>query len=251
MPITFDALPSLLWGTLVLRPYVAAFLLVFLVAGARDLGIARVLGFLAWGSAVAFAAEWTSTRIGIPFGLYHYTGQTRGMELYFSNVPVFDSLSFPFLAYAAFCLARWALQTSRGAQVVVLAGVLMTLLDVVIDPLAVRGDRWFLGRIFYYPAGGAYFGVPLSNFGGWLLVGWMTVGGYLGATRAREASVSGRVGLGIGLYYGVLAFNLIITGWIGATGLLMAGILVSVAGGLVLYGVSVRSRSERRGGVIE
>ncbi len=48
---------------------------------------------------------------------------------------------------------------------------MMMLLDVVIDPLAVRGDRWFLGRVFDYPSGGVYFGVPLSNFAGWLLVG--------------------------------------------------------------------------------
>ena len=29
------------------------------------------------------------------------------------------------------------------------------------------GDRWFLGRMYYYPEGGIYFGVPLSNFVGW------------------------------------------------------------------------------------
>jgi len=245
MPTPVDT--SLLWGTLVLRPYVAAFLLVFLLAGARDLGLARVLGFLAWGFAVAFAAEWASTRIGIPFGLYHYTGSTRGMELYLSNVPVFDSLSFPFLAYASFCLARWVLQSSRGPRLVLLAGVLMALLDVVIDPLAVRGDEWFLGRIFYYPAGGMYFGVPLSNFAGWLIVGWLIVGGHAWATKAPNGRDAGRVGLGIGLYYGVLAFNLVVTGWIGATRLLAAGILVHVGAALLLYGVSAWSRSARPG----
>ncbi len=47
----------------------------------------------------------------------------------------------------------------------------MMWLDVVIDPLAVRGDRWFLGRIFYYPEPGWYFGVPAANFAGWVVVG--------------------------------------------------------------------------------
>ncbi|MBI2345847.1 MAG: carotenoid biosynthesis protein [Deltaproteobacteria bacterium] len=52
-----------------------------------------------------------------------------------------------------------------------LAGALLTMiLDIIIDPLTVRGDRWFLGRIYYYPHGGPYFGVPLSNFAGWFLV---------------------------------------------------------------------------------
>ena len=73
----------------------------------------------------------------------------------------------------------------RG-RITLLAGVLMMLLDVVIDPLAVRGDRWFLGRIFYYAEAGVYFGVPLSNFAGWLVVGWVTVGGYLAVTGKTD-----------------------------------------------------------------
>ena len=46
----------------------------------------------------------------------------------------------------------------------------MVTLDIVIDPLALRGYRWFLGQIYGYPEPGVYFGVTLSNFGGWFLV---------------------------------------------------------------------------------
>jgi len=226
------SLGHLLLGTLTLRPYVFAFLAAFAVAAGRDLGPWRTIGFLVWGFLVAFAAEYASTRVGIPFGLYHYTGDTRGIELFVSNVPFFDSLSFPFLAYASFCLARHALGIARGWRVVLVSGALMMLLDVVIDPLAVRGDRWFLGRIFYYPDPGAYFGVPLANFGGWLIVGWLIVGGYVLA--ARDAGL-GRPGLGIGLYYGVLLFNLALTWWIGEPVLLGAGILIHIATFLLLY----------------
>jgi len=232
---------SLVWGTLCLRPYVFAFLAVFAVAAGRDLGVGRMLSFLAWGWAVAFTAEWASTRVGIPFGLYHYTGDTRGLELFVSNVPFFDSLSFPFLAYAAFCLARWATGGDRDARVVWLSGALMTLLDVVIDPVAVRGERWFLGRVFFYPEGGVYFGVPLSNFAGWLLVGWVTVGGYvLALARGARPRAPGAIGPGIALYYAVLAFNLAITAWIREIGLLVTGILIHGGAFLLLYVIGPR-----------
>ena len=159
---------DLLVGTFVLRPYVFGFLAAFLVAGAVDLGIRRTLLFAAWVGPLAWLCEFSSTRIGIPFGLYHYTETTRGQELFIADVPFMDSLSFTFLAYAAFCLARVTLAGRKvpASVLALVSGVLMMLLDVVIDPLAVRGDRWFLGRIFYYPDGGVYFGVPLSNFAG-------------------------------------------------------------------------------------
>ncbi len=222
---------SLVIGTLVLRPYVFLFLAVYLVAATRDWGLRRALAFTGWAWVVAFLAEYSSTRNGFPFGLYHYTQTTRGQEVFLANVPAMDSLSFTFLAYAAFALARLLLERSRGVTVVFLSGLLMMLLDVVIDPLAVRGDRWFLGRIFYYPEGGAYFGVPLSNFLGWALVGWIIVGGFSSFVRLTEGAR--RPFLGAGLYYGVLAFNLVVTWWIGeplilAVGLVLHGALLAV-----------------------
>jgi putative membrane protein len=220
---------DLLIGTLVLRPYVFGFLAAFLVAGARDLGWRRILLFGGWVWPVAWLAEFSSTRIGVPFGLYHYTGDTRGQELFIADVPFMDSLSFTFLAYAAFCLARVAVNGRRVPvpALALFAGVLMMALDVVIDPLAVRGDRWFLGRIFYYPDGGVYFGVPLSNFLGWVIVGAVGVGGYLALVRdasGREARA------GVALYYAVAIFNLAVTVWIGewvlaAVGLTLHGAL--------------------------
>src|SRR6059058_3572594 len=256
---------DLVTGTLALRPYVFAFLVLFLMAGSADLGWRRTLGFGASVWPVAWLAEFASTRIGLPFGLYHYTGITRGRELYIANVPFMDSLSFTFLAYASFCLARAALAGRRLPRWThaLVTGLLMTALDMVIDPLAVRGDRWFLGRIFYYPDGGAYFGVPLSNFAGWTIVGAVSVGLYVAlAGSARPASVGagsprpaatrpsspgadvfgGRVWPGVALYYGVLGFNLAVTAW------LREWVLLALGGALhALIAVTVRLTREKPG----
>jgi putative membrane protein len=236
---------------------VLAFLAVFVAAGARDLGWRRTLGFGGWVWAVAWLAEASSTRTGVPFGLYHYTGATRGQELFLADVPLFDCLSFPFLAYASFCLARAVLAPRAGGAaapvgpplpvsrpaLAITAGVLMMLLDVVIDPLAVRGDRWFLGRVFYYPEGGLYFGVPLSNFVGWAVVGALGVGGYLvgaGASRGRRPAP------GVALYYGVLAFNVVMTAWIGEWTLTAVGVVLHLVLLAVLVALRFRAQGEPR-----
>jgi putative membrane protein len=67
-----------------------------------------------------------------------------------------------------------------------------------------------------------YFGVPLSNFLGWALVGWAIVGGFSSFSRFTEGAR--RPLLGAGLYYGVLAFNLAVTWWIGEPLLLALGL---------------------------
>jgi putative membrane protein len=222
---------QLLIGTFVLRPYVFLFLLAFLAAGVRDLGWRRTLSFggIVWP--LAWLAEFSSTRIGVPFGLYHYTETTRGQELFIANVPFMDSLSFTFLAYAAFCLVRVVFAGRRLSRpaIALLSGVLMMALDVVIDPLAVRGDRWFLGRIFYYPEGGVYFGVPLSNFLGWVIVGAAGVGAWLAVVRD---GVGRKPYGGVGLYYAVVVFNLSVTMWIGEW--LLAALGVALHGALVV-----------------
>src|SRR3990167_6380507 len=154
----------LLLSTILLRPYVFIFLGLHLLAGGLQLGLKRITVFTLLAFLIAFSSEYSSTRNGIPYGPYIYTGETHGKELYVSNVPFMDSLSYSFLAYFSYSLALllvsqvsrkgWRFELiappwhSRG--VLFLAATLMMLQDVVVDPVALRGSQWFLGQIFYF-----------------------------------------------------------------------------------------------------
>ncbi|WP_447977898.1 carotenoid biosynthesis protein [Candidatus Nitrospira bockiana] len=247
-------LPVLLVKTIVLRPYVFVFLAVFLVLSGQLLGRPRTLIFFAIGWVTAFACEFSSTRTGFPFGWYYYTGSTVGEELYISNVPFMDSLSFTFLLYASYCLAllfllpaappqpgkrvlrlRFDRDARTSTPVLLVTALFYVFIDVVIDPVALRGDRWFLGQIYGYPSPGVYFGVPLANFLGWAVVGLIALSGYFVADRLLPAlpwetrhltQTTGKVLWGCGLYYGVLLFNLAVTFSIGEPLLGTAGIFI-------------------------
>src|SRR4030095_11911950 len=101
----------------------------------------------------------------------------------------------------------------------VLTAAFLTVIDIVIDPVALRGDRWFLGLIYGYPDPGLYFGIPLMNFLGWAVVGGIALSIYFAADRRlrplqEHTTATRHLLLGCGLYYGVLTFNLAITFWI-------------------------------------
>lgn len=252
---------TLLGKTLLLRPYVFIFLAIALATSIRVLGKPRTAIFFLLTWVTAFVCEFSSTRTGVPFGWYFYNGLTVGRELYISNVPFMDSLSFSFLLFTSYCLALifmlpaqgrgWGLvmradrATRTSLPVLGLTIMFFVLLDVVIDPVALRGDRWFLGKIYYYPDPGLHFGVPIANYVGWAVVGLVAFGLYQRLDRrlpdhGNEGNIARRLLFGCALYYGILGFNLAVTFWIGepligATGLLMylpitAFLLLKLAG---------------------
>ena len=241
----------LLGGTIALRPYVFALLCAYLLLATLYLGAGRAVAFLVLGYLISWLAELGAISFGFPFGEYLYIPATLDRELWVAGVPLMDSLSYVFLAYASYCLAltalgrgRWegrgfhleeeaALQKSR--RTLVLGAVLMVALDIVIDPVALRGYRWFLGQIYGYPEGGVYFGITLSNFAGWFLVALILILVLQYLTTwpppsrfwdwGRRPSPSQAL-LGVGLYLGVLAFNLAMTFWIGETCLGWVGVFI-------------------------
>jgi putative membrane protein len=239
----------LLGGTIYLRPYVFIFLGVYLLLATWQLGAGRALAFLVLGYLVSWAAELCSIHLGFPFGEYLYIPATRDRELWVAGVPFMDSLSYVFLAYASYAMALLALGKGRwqgwgfyledeaafkGWRPVFLGAVLMVTLDIIIDPLALRGYRWFLGQIYGYPEGGVYFGIPLANFGGWLLVALVLVSllSFLAARPPASWWDWGRrrfpsqALLGAALYLGILTFNLTLTFLIGETCLGWVGIFI-------------------------
>jgi putative membrane protein len=233
---------SLLLGTVLLRPYVFIFLAAYLIASTLQFGLKRTVSFIVTGYCLVFLAEYSSTRTGFPFGWYYYIDTTRHQELWISNVPFMDSLSFISLAYASYttalllCAPLWYSRRDvqivdtkalrRAPAVLVLAVMFFVLIDVVIDPVALRGSRWFLGQIYGYYEAGIYFGVPLANFGGWAIVGTVLVtlhrvlDGVFRAGPQRRADwgvcwVPYRGVFGPLLYLGTYAFNVCMTFVIG------------------------------------
>jgi putative membrane protein len=172
-----------------------------------------------------------------------------------------DSLSFSFLLYASYCVALGLLlpieeppscgvfglkplrfdSGARTYQSVLLSVFLFVFIDMVIDPVALRGNRWFLGEIYYYPDPGIHFGVPLANYVGWAVVGLTSLAIYFLLERRLPLhtfppSVTPQLLPGVGLYYGVLAFNLGITFWIGETLMAISGLVMHlpVLGALIV-----------------
>ena len=230
---------SLLWGTVLLRPYVFVFLAIYLTIAILNMGLARSLIFTVLAYLIAFLSEYSSTRNGFPYGFYTYIDTTRGQELWITNVPFMDSLSYSFLSYISytFSLLLWSSLKTRGWDVrlrdsqpvkssmrVILTGAfLFMMMDVIIDPVAFLGDRWFLGKIYTYQEEGEYFNIPLTNFAGWFLVGTAIIGSFCWLNRWLDGKlpppdnreIPYQALLGPGLYLGVLIFNLGVTFYIG------------------------------------
>ncbi|MGA8426929.1 MAG: carotenoid biosynthesis protein, partial [Candidatus Dormiibacterota bacterium] len=137
----------------------------------RQYGWRRALAVALGGWLITFAAEWASTAgPGIPFGPYAYRGQGLLHDWRISGVPLFDSLSFTWLAFCTYLLT--GALGARGARRLLLAALAMVALDVVVDPVALRGASWWLGSIYSYPHGaGVWYGVSALNYLGWLVVG--------------------------------------------------------------------------------
>jgi putative membrane protein len=117
----------------------------------------RIL-FLVMG--VAFLAEWLGSTSGFPFGKYHYTSL---LQPQLAGVPLAWMMMLP----PAWAVAQTILGEKShpgGWKATLLAALAFTAWDLFLDPQMTAWGFW----IWEQP--GAYFGIPLVNFGGWILV---------------------------------------------------------------------------------
>lgn len=204
--------------------------------------------WLASGYAIAWASEFSSINNGFPYGEYHYIYENMPGELMVFGVPFFDSLSYPFLIFAGFATAEYILtgnsaidwlRSHTSIKKAFVGALLTTSLDVIIDPAAKLGKQWFLGEIYYYTNDGGYFGVPLSNFGGWFLISFTVIAfnilawkAFPKALRERPIAPYRRQSIICPIFYiSIALFNIAVTYWIGATelGFASTAILCAVA----------------------
>jgi uncharacterized membrane protein len=112
--------------------------------------------------------ESLSLRAGFPFGHYRFTN-LMGPKLF--DLPVLLALAYVGMGYLSWVLALVILECQNkplsGRKVVLLpfaASFIMTAWDFSMDPIWADIDHAWIWR-----DGGSYYGVPISNFFGWIL----------------------------------------------------------------------------------
>ncbi len=147
----------------------------------RYLGARRAALSLLALSLFAFVIEATGVATGFPYGDFYY-GDALG-PLAFGLTPYLLPVSYAPLVIGAVAASRpenprfmiWALRSA----------VLLVLMDGVLDPGAAALGFWV------WPDSGAYYGVPASNYLGWLLSGALASALLLAAGRWRGSPPPG------------------------------------------------------------
>jgi putative membrane protein len=165
-------------------------------------------------SAFGYAIETTGVVTGFPYGPFYY-GDALGPKLA-GLVPYLLPLSWVPLVLGAVAATAPASvpQGKEGPRRrvvwVLSAAVLLTLVDGVLDPGATSLGFWA------WPEGGPYYGVPVTNFLGWLLSSTLAAAILLTLGRRRWGSAPPPPGLldstlvavafwtGVALFFGLL-----------------------------------------------
>ena len=151
----------ILLGTLVMRsPLVAGVL--SLVDRRALLGLTVLVGY-------AYAIEIVGVLTGIPYGEFTYAIDLGPMLA--GVVPLGLPVFFMPLVLNGYLLCLLLLGKRAERTAIRLLSVIATVLaiDLVLDPGAVAIGFWT------YPAGGLYYGVPWTNYAGWVLSATVSV----------------------------------------------------------------------------
>jgi carotene biosynthesis associated membrane protein len=156
---------------------VAVFALGVAVVGPRRTLLFFVLAYL-----ISAGSELVGTSTGWPFGNYSYTDYL-GYRLV-DHVPFTIPLSWFYMGMTSYFLARlivWLVghrlsSNAREIATIILGGYLVVVWDLVLDP-AMAHDTLSV-RFWEWKVEGAYFGMPVQNYAGWLFTAilFMTLG---------------------------------------------------------------------------
>lgn len=146
------------------------------VSAVFQFGAVAVILWRAWGArrttltlimvaVLTWGAEWVGKTTGFPFGAYDYT---PSLQPQLFGVPLLIPLAWLMMLGPSWAVAQaivGKLDTlPRRAAFITVSALAMTAWDLYLDPQMVGWGFW----VWENPSG--YFGIPWSNYFGWLLV---------------------------------------------------------------------------------
>jgi uncharacterized membrane protein len=126
-----------------------------------------------------FAVEVLGVHTGVPFGRYRYDG---GLGPAAFGVPLVIGLAWLMMAHPSVAVAQRV--ASRQPTRVVAAAIAFAGWDVFLDPQMVDAHHWHWFDPHPHLPGVAR--VPLSNFGGWLLVATVVAAALIAASTGGD-----------------------------------------------------------------
>jgi uncharacterized membrane protein len=181
-------LPNMVPMPVVVALHVFTPLVFALWHGAAVYKLRGMMTFIGICLVVGNAFENLSILTGFPFGDYYFT-TLMGPKIFL--VPVMLGLAYVGTAYLSWVLAELILGCERqalsGARLIILpltASFLMVVWDFSQEPVWAT-----ILRAWVWRDGGAYFGVPFSNFLGWCLVMYVMYQIFALYVRGRRAEV--------------------------------------------------------------
>jgi bisanhydrobacterioruberin hydratase len=172
-----------------------------------------------------YVVETIGVVTGFPYGPFHY-GEALGGRI-LGLVPYLLPISYAPLVIGAVA-ASWRSELQNRALWILRSALLLTLIDGVLDPGAASMGFWV------WPEGGAYYGVPQSNYAGWLLSGTLAAALLLATGRWRGAPPPGLLDSAVV----ALAF------WTGVS--LFSGLALPALLGLALFAHLLHRRAQLR-----
>lgn len=136
----------------------SATVLVLLVQAAGPRAALRMAGGIV---VLAWVAEAVGAATDLPFGPYGYTDL---LQPQLAGVPIVIPLAWLMGLPPAWAVAVRITGGTGGLAFVLVSAGAMTAWDLFLDPQMVTWGLWA------WDADGAYFGIPLQNYAGWLLV---------------------------------------------------------------------------------
>ena len=215
------------WGGATQMVLGAAAMLAF---GVVAVGWRRTLVFFAAATLISLASELLGTTTGLPFGAYAYTAGLGYKVL--GHVPFSVPLSWFYMGFAAFLLAG---RLAAGWRRVALGALLLAAWDLVLDPAMANGALRLQFWVWRQP--GLYYGMPVQNLAGWVLVGLAFMAVARLAWRADPALDGRAAWLPFAVYLANLGFGVALALSVGLwPPVLAAGVLSLAPAALALRG---------------
>jgi uncharacterized membrane protein len=211
----------------------------------RTLGIWHCLGFMVPAIGLSLGSELLGTSTGFPFGHYRYLS---GLGYKIAGlVPFTIPLSWFYLGFSAYIIARAGLETLAIPQILKYVGaiafgsLLLTSWDFVLDPAMSQTTMPF----WVWEQPGPFFGMPYENFAGWFGTGvvFMTVATLI--WRAKPLTLpSTQLGLPFAIYLSNFTFATVTSLAAGIYIPILLGLALGILPLLVFYQMATSQSSE-------